>query len=69
MVQKVAVKREFEAGIHHATTGKLSVNPAVNGYLFHLGKNKAANGEGWALPFISCAQDAAGLYLHCSYGY
>ena len=24
--QKVAVKREFEAGPRHATTGKLSVN-------------------------------------------
>ena len=26
MVQKVAVKREFEAGLHHATTGKLSLS-------------------------------------------
>ena len=38
-----------------------SVNPAVNGYLFELGKNKAAKGEGWASPFISCAQDTMGL--------
>ena len=26
MVQKVAVKREFEAGLRHATTGKLSLS-------------------------------------------
>ena len=38
MVQKVAVKREFEAGLHNATTGKLSVNPAVNGYLCRIRK-------------------------------
>ena len=25
MVQKVAVNREFEAGLHHAATGKLSL--------------------------------------------
>ena len=36
MVQKVAEKREFEAGLRHAATGKLSVNPAVNGYLFQI---------------------------------
>ena len=36
MVQKVAVKRKFEAGLSHAATGKLSVNPAVNGYLFRI---------------------------------
>ena len=36
MVQKVTVGRESEAGLHHAMTGKLSVNPAVNGYLFRI---------------------------------
>ena len=36
MVQEVAVKRDFEAGLRHATTGKLSVNPEVNGYLFRI---------------------------------
>ena len=36
MVQKVAVKRKFQAGLCHATTGKLSINPAVNGYLFRI---------------------------------
>ena len=36
MVQEVAVKREFEARLRHAAPGKLSVNPAVNGYLFRI---------------------------------
>ena len=61
MVQKVAIKREFEAGLRHAATGKLSVNPVVNEYFFELGKDKAPKGEGWAPPFISCAQDIVGL--------
>ena len=38
MVEDVTVNHEFEAGLHHATTGKLSVNPAVNGYLFRIRK-------------------------------
>ena len=41
-----------------------SVNPAVNGYLFlnqGIWKEKAAKGEGWAPPFISCAQDTVAL--------
>ena len=29
-------EREFEAGLCHAKTGKLSVNPAVNEYLFRI---------------------------------
>ena len=53
MVRKVAVKHEFEAGLHHATTGKLSLSAPA--------KAKAAKGEGWAPPFISCAQDTVGL--------
>ena len=36
MMQKVAVKREFEAGLRYMTTGKMFVNPAVNEYLFRL---------------------------------
>ena len=28
MVQKVAVKCKFEAGLHHAMTGKLSMQPS-----------------------------------------
>ena len=56
MVQKVAVKRDFEARLEI-----LSVNPAVNGYFFELGKDKAAKGMGWAPPLFICAQDTMGL--------
>ena len=31
------------------------------GTFSELGKDKAAKGEEWALPFISCAQDTVGL--------
>ena len=67
MVQKVKVKRELEARLRNTATGKLSVNLAVNGYLFRireLGKDKADNaakGKAWAPPFISYAQDTVGL--------
>ena len=40
MVQNVA------ASIH------LSINPTVNKYLFESGMDKAAKGEGWAMPFM-----------------
>ena len=30
------------------------------GTFFELEKDKAAKGEGWALPFISCVQDTVG---------
>ena len=39
----------------------LSINLAVKGTFFKLGKAKAAKGEGWSPPFISCAQDSEGL--------
>ena len=62
MVQKVAVSREFEARLRRAATGKLSLSTQQNmGTFFELGKDKAAKGEGWAPPFISCAQDTVGL--------
>ena len=62
MVQKVGVKHEFEAGLRQATTVKLFLSTEQElGTLFELGKDKAAKGEGWALPFISCAQDTVGL--------
>ena len=45
MVKKVAVKREFEAGLRHATTGKLSLSSQqYSGTFFELGKDKAARG-------------------------
>ena len=62
MVQKVAVSREFEARLRHAATGKLSLSTQQKmGTFFKLGKDKAAKGEGWSPPFISCAQDTLGL--------
>ena len=56
------VSREFEARLRHAATGKLSLSTQQKmGTFFELGKDKAAKGEGWAPPFISCAQDTVGL--------
>ena len=75
MVQKVAVSREFEARLRHAATGKLSLSTQQKmGTFFELGKDKAAKGEGWAPPFISCAQDTVESIQwdsnpHCPYGY
>ena len=62
MVQKVAVSREFEARLRHATTKKLSLSTQKKmGTFFELGNDKVAKGKGWAPPFISCAQDTVGL--------
>ena len=36
---------------------------------FKSGKDKAAKGEGWALPFISCAQNTVGFLALCQLGY
>ena len=56
------VGREFETGRCLETTGKLSVSTQQQmGTCFKSGKNKAAIGEGWAPPFISCVQDTVGL--------
>ena len=45
-------------------TGKLTLSTQQGmGTFFELGKAKAAKGEGWAPPCISCAQDTVGLYL------
>ena len=62
MVQKVVVRlcvRGWTSPCDDWNT--LFGNPAVNGYLFELGKATAAKGEGWASPFISCAQDTVAL--------
>ena len=62
MAQEVAISHEFEARFSHAATGKLFLSTQQKmGTFFELGKNKAAKGEGWAVPFISCAQNTVGL--------
>ena len=63
MVQKVTVSHEFEARLRHEATGKLSLPTQQKmGNFFELGiKDKAAKGEGWDPPFISCVQDTVGL--------
>ena len=70
MVQKCAVKREFEGGLRHVATGKLSLSAQqLLGTFFELGKVKAAKGERWDPPFISCAKDTVGFNPHYPYGY
>ena len=62
-VQKVAVRREFEAEFRHATIGKLG-QPSSKWVPFsELGKDKEAKGKRWAPPFISSAQDTVALKL------
>ena len=62
MVQKVAVRCEFEAGgFAMRRLETLSVSPAAMGTFSELGKDKAAKGERWAPHFISCAQDTVAL--------
>ena len=52
----MAQKVEFEARLRHAATAILSLlTQQKMGTFFELGKEKAAKGEGWAPPFISCA--------------
>ena len=61
-MQKVAVSREFKAGLRHPKSGKLSLSTQQKmDTSFELGKDKAAIGRGRALRFISCAQDTVGL--------
>ena len=60
--RRIAVSRGFEARLRHAAIGKLSLSTQQKmGTFFELGKDPAAKGEGWAPPFISCAQDIVGL--------
>ena len=51
MLQKVAVKREFEAGLRHATTGKLCKPSSVWVLLSNKGKRKQPQErDGLCLP-------------------
>ena len=60
MVRKVAIKREFEAGLRHATTGKLC-EPSSKWVPFpnygRIRQRKEREGP----PYISCAQDTGGV--------
>ena len=59
--KKLLVDCKITPWFCHLTTGKL-YHPAVNGrVLLDSVKDKAAEGEEWAPPFISCSQDKVGL--------
>ena len=68
MVQKVAYRSWIRArALPSDDWNTLSVNPAVNWYLFESGTVKAAEGEGWTpptMPKIQCASNT-----HCPHGY
>lgn len=46
----------------------LPVSQAVNGNLFHIGKDKAAKGEGWSSPPFKCnVEDKSASHSSCPY--
>ena len=60
------IKLKFEALLRYTKTIKCVKFQGVwcRGFkvgIFRISPNKAAKGEGWAAPFISCAQDTVGL--------
>ena len=66
MVQNIAVKPEFGAGLRHATqrlddSSFLSQPRSKWVPFFELDKAKAAKPEGWAPPLIYCAHDTVEL--------
>ena len=61
MVQKVACRVSSRLGCAMRRLENSLSTPQKMGTFFELGKDKAAKGEGWAPPFISCAQDTVGL--------
>ena len=62
MVQKDAVNHKVEAGLGHATTGKLSLSAQQKmGTFFEFLNDKAVKEEGVAQPFSSCSQDTVEL--------
>ena len=62
MVQKVAGRSCVRGWASRSDDWEtLTIHPAVMGTFVELGKDIAAKGEGWAPPFISCAQDTLGL--------
>ena len=69
--RKRELERELEAGLRHAATGQLSLSTQQKmGTFFELGKDKAAKGEGWAMPFIKAVPKIQwDSNPHCPYGY
>ena len=63
MVQRVAIKRDFEAGGFAMRRLENSLcRPSSKWVPFsNYGKAKVAKGEGWSPPFINCAQDTVGV--------
>ena len=59
MVQKVAIKREFEAGLRHAATGKLSLSLSLSMGTFF--PNSGMIRQRKERDGLSCAQDTVGL--------
>ena len=57
--RKSPESREFEPGLHHPTTGKLSLyqrsSTSVMGTNFETGKDKISEGNGRIPPFICCS--------------
>ena len=62
MVQKVAASLSVQGWALSFDDWKtLSVYQQYMGTFFEFGKDKAAKRDGWAPPFISCAQDTVRL--------
>ena len=61
--RKSSKGREFEAGLRQPTAGK-HCQP-----IGELGKDKAARGEGWALPSLAVPKIQWNSNPHCPYGY
>ena len=61
MVRKMPVKSEFKAGLRHATTGKLSVNPAENEYLFRIREEQGSERRGMGSAFHQLCPRYSGI--------
>ena len=67
MVQKVAVKREFEARLRHAATGKLSLSTQqLMDTFFKLGNDKERDGLRFSSAVPKMQWDSN---PHCPYDY
>ena len=65
MAQKLAVRSRVRSWASPSNGWKiLCVNPAVNGYLFELGKDKAAKGGGMGSAFHLLCPSMCNLFVH-----